>query len=287
MPSNAVNIDSLNWSDEAENVISMFYGADIMVYVEGGDDIGFWEIVFSKNGQLNVEVQDVGGCEILMSYVEKITSGKINAIVARDADLNHFSSNIIEHPNVIYTRGYSIENSILNERVISRVIKNMGKYSAKEIQNINKNLASWLNELYSNMENLIYLDIYNHISMKGLSVVGDSCERFMKSKSSCSTCLDKINSYIQSFPDDFKEKGIAIKENLTYPNNTTISNWLRGHFLFSATLRFITNYLAKDERKAAISKDSFYSNILTAFELYFTEEHADYEYYNQKISLIA
>lgn len=35
MPSNAVNIDSLNWSDEAENVISMFYGADIMVYVEG------------------------------------------------------------------------------------------------------------------------------------------------------------------------------------------------------------------------------------------------------------
>ncbi|ASE00663.1 DUF4435 domain-containing protein [Salmonella enterica] len=285
MLSNEANIDSLNWSDEAENVISMFYDADIMVYVEGVDDIGFWEIVFKKNDRLNVEVQDVGGCDALMSYIEKITSGKINAIVARDADLNYFSSNIINHPNVIYTRGYSIENSILDERVISRILKNMGRYSAKEIQNIN--ISSWINELYSNVENLISLDIYNHINMRGLSVVGDSCERFMQSKSSYSTCLNKINSYIQNLPDDFKEQGIAIKESLTYPNNTTISNWLRGHFLFSATLRFIANYLTKDERKTAISKDSFYSNMLTAFELYFTEEHADYEYYSQKISLIA
>ncbi|EMF8143825.1 DUF4435 domain-containing protein [Serratia marcescens] len=285
MSHNESNVENFGWSDEAENVISMFYNADVMVYVEGIDDIGFWEIVFRKNGRLNVEVQDVGGCDALIPYMEKIASGQINAIVARDADLNFFSSNIANHTNIIYTRGYSIENSILDEKVISRILKNIGKYSAREIQDID--VKSWLRELYDNVENLISLDIYNHVNLRGQSVVGDSCERFMKSKSSCFTSTDKINDYIQDLPDDFKEQGLAIKEKLQFPNETTINCWLRGHFLFSAALRFITNYLSKDERKKSISKDSFYANMLTAFELYFTEKHDDYEYYNRKIALIA
>ncbi|WP_099064391.1 DUF4435 domain-containing protein [Serratia sp. BW106] len=285
MSNNESNVENFGWSDEAENVISMFYNADIMVYVEGIDDIGFWEIIFRKNGRLNVEIQDVGGCDALIPYMEKIASGQINAIVARDTDLNFFSSSITSHTNIIYTRGYSIENCILDEKVISRVLKNIGKYSAKEIQDIDIN--SWLGEFYDNVENLISLDIYNHVNLRGQSVVGDSCERFMRSKSSCHTSIEKINAYIQDLPDDFKEQGLAIKERLQFPNETTINCWLRGHFLFSASLRFITNYLSKDERKKSISKDSFYANILTAFELYFTEKHDDYEYYSRKLALIA
>ena len=285
MSNNEVNFDNLNWSDEAENVISMFYGADIMVYVEGPDDIGFWEIIFKKNGLVNVEVQDVGGCDALIPYIERITSGKINAIVARDTDFNYFSSKMINHTNVIYTKGYSIENSILDDKVISRVLKNMGRYSAKEIKNID--VVSWFDELYLNLEDLISLDIYNHVNSRGKSIVGDSCERFMQSKTSCTTCLNKINSYIQTLPDDFKEQGLTIKGSLQFPNETTIKNWLRGHFLFSASLRFITSCLSKSEKNRNVSKDSFYSNMLTAFELYFTEEHDHYEYYSQKISLIS
>lgn len=277
--------DTLVWSDAAENVISMFYDADIMVYVEGEDDIGFWEIIFKKNGRLNVEVQDVGGCEALSPYIERITSGQINAIVARDTDLNYFSSNITPHQNVIYTKGYSIENSILNEKVISRILKNMGRYSAKDIQNIE--IGEWLTGFYQNIENLIALDIYNHINQRGQSIVGDSCDRFMQSKTSYVTCNEKINAYIQNLPEDFRNIGLIEKESLQFPNDTSISSWIRGHFLFSATLRFITNYLTKNERKAAISKDSFYSNMITAFELYFTEDHEDFNYYNQKIGLIA
>lgn len=285
MSSTESHVGNFGWSDGAENVISMFYNADIMVYVEGVDDIGFWEIVFKKNGRLNVEVQDVGGCDALTPYMEKIAAGKVNAIVARDADLNFFSSNIIKHNNIIYTKGYSIENCILDEKVISRILKNLGKYSAREIQGID--ISAWLRELYHNLENLITLDIYNHVNIRGQSIVGDSCERFMQSKASYLTSRDKIDAYIQGLPDDFKTQGLAAKEDLKFPNETTINCWLRGHFLFSATLRFITNYLAKDERKKSISKDGFYSNMLTAFEIYFTEEHDDYDYYRQKIALIA
>ncbi|MDM9086694.1 DUF4435 domain-containing protein [Klebsiella pneumoniae] len=68
---NDSNAENFSWSNEAENVISLFYDADIMVYVEGEDDIAFWEIIFKKNGRFNVEVQDVGGCEALQPYIEK------------------------------------------------------------------------------------------------------------------------------------------------------------------------------------------------------------------------
>lgn len=279
------SIDNLNWSDEATDIINMFHDADIMVYVEGVDDIGFWEIIFEKNGHLKVEIQDVGGCEALTPYVEKIVSGKIKAIVARDSDLNFFSSNIIEHPNIIYTRGYSIENTIINDRVILKTLKTLGKYSKKEIQKIHIN--EWFDDFYHNIESLIILDIYNHVNQRGQLVIGDSCERFLKSKSSHSICPNKINNYIQSLPDDFKDQEIIKKDTLPFPNSTYLNDWIRGHFLFSSTLKLITNTLSKNERKVSISKDSFYSNILNIFELYFTEEHADYEYYNEKLSLIS
>lgn len=285
MPNNNNNLNTLSWSDEAENVLSMFYNADMMVYVEGEDDIGFWEIVFKKNKILNVKIQDVGGCENLVPYIERITTGKIKAIVAKDSDLNFFSSDIIEHTNIIYTKGYSIENTMINEKVILRVLKSMGKYKAKDIPLENINL--WLNKLYNNVENLIVLDIYNHISKQGLSIVCESCERFMQSKSSLDTCINKINSYIQGLPDNFKEQGLKIKEKLTFSNETNINHWLRGHFFFSASHRFIINYLSKDKKKVSISKDSFYSSILMAFELNFTEEHEDYNYYREKIKLIS
>ncbi|HCX7732599.1 TPA: hypothetical protein OZ640_004640, partial [Escherichia coli] len=48
---NDSNAENFSWSNEAENVISLFYDADIMVYVEGEDDIAFWEIIFKKNGR--------------------------------------------------------------------------------------------------------------------------------------------------------------------------------------------------------------------------------------------
>ncbi|EHZ9644878.1 TPA: DUF4435 domain-containing protein [Escherichia coli] len=281
---NDSNAENFSWSNEAENVISLFYDADIMVYVEGEDDIAFWEIIFKKNGRFNVEVQDVGGCEALQPYIEKITSGEINAIVARDSDLNHFSDNIVKHTNIIYTKGYSIENTIIDEKTISHILKNTGRFCTKKMQEID--VENWLSNFYSNIENLIILDIHNHLNKLGCSVIGDSCDRFMQSRNSYNICKEKIDEYINRLPESFTTNGLAEKNNIQFPENTSINHWVKGHFLFSASLRFITNFLASINKKTSISKDSFYANILSAFEIFYTEEHADYSYYNQKIGAI-
>ncbi|MFS7158811.1 DUF4435 domain-containing protein [Serratia proteamaculans] len=282
---NPVNDESFSWSDDAENIISVFYESDIMVYVEGVDDIGFWELIFKKLSKLKVEVQEVNGCENLVPYIEKISSGKIHAIVARDADLHHFSSTIIEHPNVIYTKGYAIENSMLNELSLSKILKNIGRYSVKEMSSIK--IVEWFNDFYTKVNNLISLDIYNHKNKKGVSVVGDNCDRFMKSKKSSIACQQKIDSFVASLPPDFLAFGLSEEHIVSFPHGTYAKNWLRGHFLFSAIMRFTSAHLEKDGRKNSISKESFYSNMLAVFELYFDETHEDFEFYKQKISLVA
>ncbi|EGA69570.1 hypothetical protein VISI1226_13648 [Vibrio sinaloensis DSM 21326] len=40
--------DDFFYSAEAENIINEFHSVDVMVYVEGVDDIPFWDFIFEK-----------------------------------------------------------------------------------------------------------------------------------------------------------------------------------------------------------------------------------------------
>ncbi len=42
-------MDEFHYSSEAENILNRFYQAEIMVYVEGDDDICFWETYFQQD----------------------------------------------------------------------------------------------------------------------------------------------------------------------------------------------------------------------------------------------
>ncbi|RLM02058.1 hypothetical protein BIY27_26050 [Gibbsiella quercinecans] len=87
----------LSYSNEAFNVLNLFYQKDYMVYVEGRDDVCFWEMIFNKTSNIKVEIQDVGVCEELIPYIEKIYNGEIEAIVACDMDLKYFDDTKKEH----------------------------------------------------------------------------------------------------------------------------------------------------------------------------------------------
>ncbi|EKN5945674.1 hypothetical protein DVQ14_08415, partial [Yersinia enterocolitica] len=69
--------------------------------------------------------------------------------------------------------------------------------------------------------------------------------------------------------------------------DSSLSSWLRGHFLFSATLRFICYALENDGRKISLSNDGFYSNLIQSFEIFFNTENKDYIYYKDKIGRIS
>lgn len=123
-------MDDFYYSEDANDIMNLFYGVDVMVYVEGEDDVPFWEFIFNKLVKYSVEVQEVGGSNELSKYIGDLDSGKLKGIIACDSDFEVLKSNL-SSSNVIRTYGYSIENSLICKSTILKVIKSIGKISIK------------------------------------------------------------------------------------------------------------------------------------------------------------
>lgn len=277
-------MDDFHYSADAENIMSLFYQAEVMVYVEGPDDICFWETVFNKVSALKVEVHDVGGCEELNKYIERVIEEDLNIIIACDSDFTALNTSNTLDKRIIKTPGHSIENTFINESGVYKAIKTLGKLPQKTMNEIN--ITVWKDDFYSKMEPLIKLDIYNYIYNKGIAVIGDNADRFMKSKKSNIICEQKISTYQQSILGKF---GIESQSEIDSALNITpidYRKWLRGHFLFSAIHRLVSTTAEKSGKSISLSYESLYSNLMNTFEMSFTEGHADFNHYRDKIGAI-
>lgn len=277
-------MSELVYSQEAESILNLFYQADYMVYVEGEDDICFWEVVLNKTSSLKFEIQDVGGCDLLLPYIEKVKNEESNCIVACDSDLIKFRPEYQDVKGVIRTYGYSIENSFVTPKTVLRVIKLLGKINAREMPNVD--YEQWLNNFNQKFFRLICLDIYNFLNNKGVSVVGDNASRFMISKNSYEICELKIEDFIQSLPQDFIELDPNTISSLIQPEKPSIDFWIRGHFLFSAAQRYISGLLKSMGKKVSLSTESLYSNLISSFEIQFNENHEQYSHYKNQMDFL-
>lgn len=278
-------MSDINYSEEAEDIMNLFFQVDYMLYVEGPDDVCFWEIIFQKTSDITVQVQDVGGCNELKPYIKRILSNELNALVACDSDLTRFSEENISHPKVIRTYGYSIENSFVNERTIQRVVKNLGRFSAKEVSSYN--YKNWFDDVYNKSKPLVLLDIYNYMNGLGISVVSDNAERFMKSRNSAELCNIKIREHIRLLcrdVDDYDENEFCSE--LLDIHDTSLELWLRGHFLLSAIFKSVMCFLNQMGKKVSFSSDAFYTGLITAFETSFNNSQPEFNYYRDVINKI-
>lgn len=270
-------MNSLSYSIAAQNVLNLFYDTDYIVYVEGKDDIPFWENMFYKFTNLKIEIQDVGSCTALEKYINGVLSGELNAvIVACDSDFTFFEQNKT-HPKIIRTFGHSIENTLISEQSITKVIKSIGRMSNKNIPK--DEILDWLRHIDSSTNKLTMLEIFNYINKCGLSILGDNCSKLTKSKSSPILCPEKIDVLLCSLniniDDDFETK----MNHILHSNNMRAFNFLRGHFLFSATLKFISSVVKKYDGKISLSNDALYTALLLACETGFNASHNEFQYY--------
>jgi len=268
---------NLDYSDDAINVLSKFYRVDTLVYVEGQDDIPFWEYLFDKFSSLTVEIKDVGGSPEIGNYIEKITNGDIFAVVACDADFSYVEEFPI-HPNVIRTYGYSIENTLLCEQSIKKVLKTIGRIPNQSIEAAD--IGKWIEEIYSSTNNIVIHDIANHLLDSGKVVVGDNCSRFTNSRNSHRLCVKKIEDHLAGLRlplDRALEKRIL---DALDKNSREVSDVLRGHFFFSAALKYIVKVIAKARKKISLSNDAFFGALILAFEAVFNNDHPHFKYYS-------
>ncbi|WP_130831117.1 DUF4435 domain-containing protein [[Erwinia] mediterraneensis] len=278
-------MDDFFYSAEAENIINLFYQSDLMVYVEGPDDICFWEIIFEKASGLKVEIQELGGCKEIEKYIERIIKEDLKVVVACDSDLTKFKDEKHQKTKrIIRTSGYAIENTFISNDGILRAIRTLGKFKAKDMLSLN--ISKWEEDFYKNIEELVKIDIYNYIHESGIPVIGDSSIRFMKSKNSSLLCENKINTHKEEVIGKIERFNPKEVDELLEKLNTTPKNWLRGHFLFSAIHRLISSTIASYGRKINLSYDALYSILINNFESIFDESHNEFDYYKKEIAQI-
>lgn len=270
----------LSYSSSAENVLNKFYGVDTIVYVEGIDDVPFWEFLFNKFTDYSVEISDVGGVPEVEKYIAKIEAGEITAIVACDADFSYIDR-FSEHSNVIRSYGYSIENSLICDKTLKKVIKTIARVPMKSV--VEGSIFQWLNMLESTTEKLVIQDIANHIMGEGKSVAGDNCAKFMKTKKSAEVCPRKIDQHLITIDLNVNKRLEEKIKSSIVESDRIEADFLRGHFLFSAALRYVTSEIKKLGRNVNVSNESFFACLLMAFESVFDENHNHYNYYKNVI----
>ncbi|WP_405599219.1 MULTISPECIES: DUF4435 domain-containing protein [unclassified Pseudoalteromonas] len=276
---------NLNYSNGALNVYSAFFGAEKMLYVEGDDDLAFWDIVLSSFNIQNIQLQEVGGDEELAKYILKIKNNEIDAIAAKDCDFSILEDDYEELDNVLVTYGHSIENTLICPNVMAKVIKSYGRVVLTDEEK--KECENWLNTFYHSFNSLIKYDAVNELRKTGLNVLYSNCSTFMKTRLSPLPCDEKITTKINLLGEQANFEADLV-EVITKIDNVDkgIFDFLRGHFLFSAALRYINYVLKSKGSQKTASNDALFSGSILALEGLLKEGHPHYHHYENQIKRI-
>lgn len=272
-----------DYSVEAKNVLNQFYSVDKIVYVEGDDDIPFWEVIFDKLANFSVEFESAGGKPELMKLVQAIEDGKADYLLALDSDYDAIMG-LEFNPAIIRTYGYSMENTLICAETLCKSLKTLLRLSIKESPH--EMCKKWMIGVGEAVRYFVACDIVNHVEGLGLSVIPDSSDRFMKSKNSCELCEEKIKEYLDELSLIFREERALSELDRLNSSSLSLLDILRGHFLFSSALRFLKIQARRLGRNISISKDMFYLAIITVFEGLFDQEHRHFAHYKEQIESI-
>lgn len=273
-------MSDLLYSDDALNVRNAFLRVKTLVYVEGDDDVLFWEEIFSRIPDASVEIEAAGGADQIDTYIEKISAGQLRAIAARDSDFLHHLGQTKNDPRILYTYGYSIENSLYTPDCLANLAKLWCKTNKIQV----KECSDWLEELVTHLQSLVHLDLANRIAKGGVPTVPDNCTRLMTGQASCSPCVTKIKAQVAAASAQIPSADVTAAATAIGTHTDELLKWLRGHFLASAALKFVLTKARSLGRKIDLSADSLYAAAIANFGKSLGHSHPHQSHYLQSAS---
>lgn len=259
----------LEYSIDAVNVLNKFYRAEALVYVEGDDDIPFWTAVFSAAKGVSVAVECAGGVEEAEKFIRRIEEEDAKIIVARDSDYSLYSGRRSVSKRVVYTLGYSIENSLYTQSVIKRIAQILHRKAAPSDEDV----ASWLRSFVESLHRVVINDLAVALDGLGVVALSDNCESFMVNNSSPFTSQTKISARLAKIEAKVSQEARDRAEAALGDNGGYHGLVLRGHVLASAVLRFVREHSGRK-----VSHDTLYTTAIAMFEnnLWNGHEHANH-----------
>lgn len=268
--------EGLEYSINAENVLSDFYESDYVVFVEDKDDQFFWSKIFERilNGKkfaFRFE-ENITGCGILDKKIKDIESGDLDSsiLVARDSDYLDFKQEKSTHNRVLYTYGHSIENCLFSYENLNNIINS---YSRGVISP--EHIKCWLENIEVMVNRLIKLDIISQVNGYGIEILRKSCEQFLLEENPIILDDRKIESKISEVQ--------AKIGNITNINDEIEKledipfYYLRGHFFVS----LIANFIRRKCPVRSLPIDGLMSSAFMTFQDSLQKEDLRWKYYSE------
>ncbi|WP_082075450.1 DUF4435 domain-containing protein [Pseudomonas sp. 2(2015)] len=251
-------MSGIEYSSDATNVLDLFYRCDAVVYVEGDDDVPFWSIAFKVFADANVEVQSVGGAVELDKIIDRIVDEDLKLIAARDSDFIRLTGADKKEERVLYTYGYSIENTLYCHRSLSQISSVWCRQYRADAQVCRE----WLEGFFERFKVLIAYDVACHVFEKTFSALGDNCTRFMDGEKSIFIDAKKLESKISEMEGKMNQQELAYAQSLIDGHGVNYSFHMKGHFLASAAQKYLSAKLKDHGRGNSISFESMYSSAI-------------------------
>ncbi|WP_367256200.1 DUF4435 domain-containing protein [Pseudomonas sp. stari2] len=269
----------LEYSSEAINALSIFMRSDFVLFVEGDDDVLFWETMFSEcASNITLDIRPVGGVNDLDRYVNGVVAGNLQCLVARDSDYARIVGRLPEHPKILYTYGYSIENTLYSAGLIAEVIY---LWSRKGVDHYST-VVEWLEGFVSGVRPLFVCDILNFMHNLSVDTGAGHCQKFMAGKYSEVVDAQKVLDHVRDLAAS--HAGLALESNDILPvEHISLARVIRGHFLQSGVLRYINRKLKSLGRNTSVSQDALYAHAIQYLRTGFSWEDEEGEFYRSKI----
>lgn len=270
-------LNILHHSDEAISVLGQFYETKIILYVEGNDDIPFWDNLFKKYAPSHFyEIDQTYGKERLQEISNGIIEGKIsNVIVACDADYSDFlDKEPMSNPLIIQTYGHSIENTMFCIPMLANYISRLTT-SAKDF---NEEVIRWIGKLTEEAKDLIAVDILNERKNNEVrcQCLTKGFPRFSNGKGDLDK--EKVFHYMYSVVKDiYNDEDIYTMREKLDNTDKEIYKLMQGHFLEGAVNEFLRN-----KAKCSLSRNAIYAEF-SSCRVLCKEMCADIKYVKEKI----
>tara|TARA_B100000700_G_C14868426_1_gene772205 strand:+ start:76 stop:915 length:840 start_codon:yes stop_codon:yes gene_type:complete len=273
-------MSAVEYSGDAVNVLNKFHRCEKLIYVEGDDDVLFWETLFNFFNFTNFKIEVKDGSSELDKYTERLIKENLDIIIARDADYKSITGKLPVHKRLITTYGYSIENTLYISEAVVEITKLWIKDNKLDLTQFD----AWLDGFTTNIKDLIYLDVTNDCYELYLDVIGDNCSRYMKSQSCANLDLDKIQSHQTKLQPSFCEDKVKHVVELVNSSGRALWEIIRGHFLQSIILKYISSQIARKGINSKVSNDALYTNAIQELRNTFNVSHRHFDHYEKLIS---
>lgn len=251
-------------SNPALSVTHEFYDKQYLIYVEGDDDIPFWDAIFSKVAAGKYEMESLNGITGEMkSRIRDVKNGEItNVIIACDKDYSSYlEEDPYDSPFIVTTYGHSIENTMFCPRNIAIYLKRLSKSTVDYMDVVN----DWYNDFCYRASKLLPYEIANYINTKNGSTeempsfFGKNCCMFLDDLDKSKLDEDKIEKHIESYkykydPEYLSEIEYKIKEDVRDRRFL-----IKGHFITNGVMNLIFKETQKVGRETKIERKQLYA----------------------------